>query len=122
MVVVDMVAGGEHPVHAVTEKLYFKCVMWSSKQQQQQHSGHAELRGEAGGERREARGERREARGGWREAGGWRQGHVRSSQSRPIHPSGQAQVLGLWHTPPFWQWSQHIAADGRQTHFSHSHI
>ena len=101
MVVVDMVAGGEHPVHAVTEKLYFKCVMWSSKQQQQQHSGHAELRGEAGG---------------------WRRGHVRSSQSRPIHPSGQAQVLGLWHTPPFWQWSQHIAADGRQTHFSHSHI
>lgn len=35
--------------------------------------------------------------------------YLRSSQRRPIQPSGQEQVLGRWHTPPFWHCSQHTA-------------
>lgn len=41
--------------------------------------------------------------------------HLRSSQSRPIQPSGQEQELGLWHAPPFWHCNQHMAEGQRHT-------
>lgn len=42
--------------------------------------------------------------------------YLRSSQSRPIQPSEQEQVLGRWHTPPFWHCSQHTAEGDVHTH------
>lgn len=42
--------------------------------------------------------------------------YVRSSQSRPIQPSGQEQMLGRWQTPPFWHCSQHTAEEDGHTH------